>query len=113
MTTYGFVGLGNMGGPMAEHLIEAGLDVLVFDALEASMEPFKGRAKIATSLEEMGAQADVVFLSLPTPQLLKKSALGKVDFIRRAAPKSFLIYQQRDQKWLPQFKSNSRLQTLS
>ena len=78
MTTYGFVGLGNMGGPMVEHLIEAGLDVLVFDALEASMEPFKGRAKIATSLGEMGAQADVVFLSLPTPPIVEKVCLGEV-----------------------------------
>lgn len=80
MTTYGFVGLGNMGAPMVEHLIEAGLDVLVFDALEASMEPFKGRAKIAASLEEMGAQADVVFLSLPTPPIVEKVCLGEGGF---------------------------------
>lgn len=31
MSTIAFIGLGNMGGPMAENLLKAGLSVRVFD----------------------------------------------------------------------------------
>ncbi|HEY3780197.1 MAG TPA: NAD(P)-dependent oxidoreductase [Fimbriimonadaceae bacterium] len=63
MAKVGFVGLGVMGGPMAGHLANAGLDLTVWNRTESKAEPLKqAGAKTARSLEELGAECDVVFL---------------------------------------------------
>ncbi|MCJ9705742.1 NAD(P)-binding domain-containing protein, partial [Bradyrhizobium sp. SHOUNA76] len=36
MATIAFIGLGNMGGPMAANLVKAGHKVVAFDLVEAS-----------------------------------------------------------------------------
>jgi 3-hydroxyisobutyrate dehydrogenase-like beta-hydroxyacid dehydrogenase len=66
--TIGFVGLGVMGEPMCANLVrKSGLPVWVFDQ---SPEPIarlvQQGASAAPSLEALGAQADMVFLSLPS-----------------------------------------------
>jgi 3-hydroxyisobutyrate dehydrogenase-like beta-hydroxyacid dehydrogenase len=64
LATYGFVGLGQMGGPMAANLAAAGLDLVVFDAAgTAERAPVGARA--ADSAAAVAAAAEVVFLSLP------------------------------------------------
>jgi 3-hydroxyisobutyrate dehydrogenase-like beta-hydroxyacid dehydrogenase len=61
---YGFVGLGNMGGPMAANLARTGVDVVVFDAAGTDERAPAG-AHAAASLAELAARAETVFLSLP------------------------------------------------
>ncbi|MGV2480203.1 UNVERIFIED_CONTAM: NAD(P)-binding domain-containing protein, partial [Salmonella enterica subsp. enterica serovar Weltevreden] len=41
MTTIAFIGLGNMGGPMAQNLIKAGHALQVFDLAPAALEAAK------------------------------------------------------------------------
>ena len=61
----GFVGLGNMGGPMAANLAAAGVSLLVYDkAGTAERAPAAG-AEVAQSLGEVARRAGTVFLSLP------------------------------------------------
>ena len=43
MADIGFIGLGNMGGPMAANLVEAGHQVVGFDAVPAALEAAVGR----------------------------------------------------------------------
>ena len=43
MATIAFIGLGNMGGPMAANLVKAGHKVVAFDLVEASRDQAKGR----------------------------------------------------------------------
>lgn len=67
MTTarrYGFVGLGNMGGPMAANLSRSGAEVVVFDAA-GSAERAPAGSYAAASLADLAARAETVFLSLP------------------------------------------------
>jgi 3-hydroxyisobutyrate dehydrogenase len=64
VTTYGFVGLGNMGGPMAANLSDSGAEVVVFDAAGTASRAPSG-AHAATSLAELSSTAEAVFLSLP------------------------------------------------
>lgn len=75
----GFVGVGNMGNPMAAHLVKAGFDVMVHDINpEASakfVEQHGGRA--AASLEEIGRHAEVVITMLPTSQIVREAILGE------------------------------------
>ncbi|MBO2454952.1 NAD(P)-dependent oxidoreductase [Actinomadura barringtoniae] len=50
----GFIGLGQMGAPMAGHLT----DLIVYDTSAEALEPFKGKA--AGSVAEVAREADVV-----------------------------------------------------
>lgn len=60
----GFVGLGNMGGPMAANLAAAGTPLLVYDKA-GTAERAPAGAEIAQSLGEIARRAGTVFLSLP------------------------------------------------
>ncbi len=66
--TIGFIGLGNMGGPMAKRLVEAGYEVHAFDiAVEAVDRVVDAGATRATSAVAAAEAADIVFTSLPRP----------------------------------------------
>src|SRR4030081_1133451 len=66
MTTIAFIGLGNMGGPMAANLVKAGHKVVAFDLVEASRAQAKADgAAIADSSVSSVKGADVVITMLP------------------------------------------------
>ena len=75
--TYGFIGLGNMGGPMSGHLIDAGHRLVVCDSNDAAAGRLtaRGATRVATAAE-VAAQAETVFLSRPTPEIVTAVALG-------------------------------------
>lgn len=57
----GFVGLGNIGRPMAKRLVGAGLETTVFDVVAAGVDALAAAgARAASSPREVGARADVV-----------------------------------------------------
>src|ERR1700685_3968958 len=65
----GFVGLGNMGGPMARNLVRANFEVVVFDLDSALAQTFQEvGATIAASAEALAANVDVLMTSLPGPR---------------------------------------------
>lgn len=64
----GFVGLGNMGGPMATNLAAAGHDVVGFDVAGVSID---GVTMVA-SLTEVAAGAQVVITMLPNGEILRQ-----------------------------------------
>jgi 3-hydroxyisobutyrate dehydrogenase len=66
MTSIAFIGLGNMGGPMAANLVKAGHKVVAFDLVEASRAQAKADgADIADSSVGAVKGADVVITMLP------------------------------------------------
>jgi len=66
--TIGFVGLGNMGGPMAKRLVAAGHDVHAFDVNEAALEDVVAAGAIRAADANSAAKAADLFLtSLPRP----------------------------------------------
>ena len=73
----GFIGLGNMGGPIATRLIEHGNVVTVYDinssVLDASVK--KGGLR-ASSPKEVASQAQIVFTCLPTLDIVSEVVLG-------------------------------------
>ena len=69
MTTIGFIGVGNMGGPMARNLLKAGYVVSAFDLSAPVLEPLiAAGAKRAASVTEAVAKADTVITMLPAGQ---------------------------------------------
>ena len=69
----GYVGVGKMGGPMAERLIAAGHELVVFDTRAAAVEPFVARgARAAASVAALAREVDTVLVCLPTPDVVRK-----------------------------------------
>jgi len=62
---YGFIGLGNMGQPMASHVLRACQRLTVFD-LAGTRERAPDGALLAESTEAVVAGSDVIALSLPS-----------------------------------------------
>jgi len=66
MSNIGFVGLGNMGGPMAANLVKAGERVLGFDLVAASREAAaKDGVQIVANARDTVENADTVITMLP------------------------------------------------
>lgn len=64
--TVGFIGLGNMGNPMAGNVLKNGFPLTVFDKNGKAMENLvKEGAKAATSVKEVAAQCEVVLTCVP------------------------------------------------
>jgi len=63
-TTLGFIGLGNMGGPMAGNLAAKGHDVLCYDA-SGTQQRAHPKATCAGSTTSVAASTRTIFLSLP------------------------------------------------
>ena len=73
----GFVGVGRMGGPMASRLLDAGHRLCVYDLSEAATAPLVARgAQLAASPAEVASVASTVFISLPTPDVVRQVVLG-------------------------------------
>ena len=66
MATIGFIGLGNMGGPMARNLIKAGHSLKVFDLSEEAMNfVVQSGAEAAKSAADAATNVDAVVTMLP------------------------------------------------
>jgi 2-hydroxy-3-oxopropionate reductase len=67
--TVGFVGLGIMGKPMAENLIEAGYDLVAYNRTREKAEELDG-ARVAQTPKEVAEQSDIIITMLPdSPQV--------------------------------------------
>jgi 3-hydroxyisobutyrate dehydrogenase-like beta-hydroxyacid dehydrogenase len=73
----GFIGLGNMGGPMALNLIKAGHTLTVHDVRRNMAEPhLAGGAKWADTPADAAKNAELVLTSLPGPKEVEAVAIG-------------------------------------
>jgi len=74
----GFIGLGNMGGPMARRLIEAGHKLTVYDTRNEAVAPLVALgAQVASSPADVADRVETVMASLPSLQVSQKVALGE------------------------------------
>jgi 3-hydroxyisobutyrate dehydrogenase len=88
MTKIAFIGLGNMGAPMAANLVKAGHTVAGFDLVEAAKQAAAGAGvPIAPSARDAVAQAETVITMLPAG---KHVLAAHADFLP-AAPKGALV----------------------
>jgi 3-hydroxyisobutyrate dehydrogenase-like beta-hydroxyacid dehydrogenase len=72
----GFIGLGQMGAPMAARLLAAGHIVTVFDPSPEAAAPLAaGGARVAPSPRAVADDAEVVFACLPSPEASRSVAL--------------------------------------
>jgi 3-hydroxyisobutyrate dehydrogenase-like beta-hydroxyacid dehydrogenase len=87
----GFVGLGQMGAPMTRRLLTAGYRLVVHDARAEAQDALVAEgAEAAGSPAEVAARAEVVLVSLPTPQVVREVALGSPGVIPGAAVRIYV-----------------------
>ncbi len=88
----GFVGLGNMGGPMCGHLAQAGLEVRAFDLDDAALaRAVDAGASAATSAADCTDGAEALITMLPAPPQVEQVLLGDGGVIAALAPGSIAI----------------------
>ena len=73
MTAIGFIGVGNMGGPMARKLLKAGHKVTAFDLSAAVLDPvIAAGAGKASSANDAVQGADAVVTMLPAGEHIRE-----------------------------------------
>jgi 3-hydroxyisobutyrate dehydrogenase-like beta-hydroxyacid dehydrogenase/uncharacterized protein YciI len=88
----GFIGLGNMGLPMARNLLQAGFEVYGKNRSRGKEEAFAaGGGKINLTIAEMARQLDVVITCLPLPEDVEKVYSGEEGLIQNAREGIILI----------------------
>ncbi|HEY7483279.1 MAG TPA: NAD(P)-dependent oxidoreductase [Streptosporangiaceae bacterium] len=81
--TLGFVGLGNMGRPMVQRLIEAGHDLVVADISVAARDrAADAGATVVGSAAEVADRAEIALTSLPSPAVVREVTLGDEGLVR-------------------------------
>ena len=92
MATVGFIGLGNMGGPMAANLVRAGHGVRGLDLADAAMAALAaaGGSK-AASVADAAAGAEIVITMLPAGRHVREVLTADDGVLARAAPGALLI----------------------
>lgn len=78
----GFIGLGNMGGPMAANLARAGYPLCVYDVAPDAVQALRGEAGGATveaagSAGEVAERARVLFTVLPNDEIVRRTYLDE------------------------------------
>lgn len=92
MDTVGFIGLGNMGGGMANNIQKAGYDMVVYDLREEATRPLlDGGARLANTPAEVASLCDVTFTSLPGPKEVEEVALGAEGVLEGIKPGGIFI----------------------
>jgi 3-hydroxyisobutyrate dehydrogenase len=86
MATVGFIGLGNMGAPMAANLVKAGHSVTGYDLNPAALEALaKAGGKVAKTAADAVAGASIVITMLPAGEHVREVYLnqgGLIDVVK-------------------------------
>lgn len=92
MTNIAFIGLGNMGGPMARNLVKAGFALTVFDIIAASRDALaKEGATAAPDIAAAVKDADIVVTMLPATEHSRTAYLSEGGVVAHAKPGALLV----------------------
>ncbi len=92
MATIGFIGLGNMGAPMAANLLKAGHQVTAYDIVPVPVAAMAAKgARPAGSAAEAIAGAEIVITMLPAGPQVREVYLGNGGVLGRARKDALLI----------------------
>jgi 2-hydroxy-3-oxopropionate reductase len=73
----GYLGVGNMGQPMAHKLLDSGHDLTIYDINEPAMKPLLERqARRAASPKDLADRCEIVIVSLPTLAAFREVVFG-------------------------------------
>jgi 3-hydroxyisobutyrate dehydrogenase len=88
----GFIGVGNMGNPMAGNVLKAGFPLTVFDKNGRAMENLvQAGARAASSVADVAARAEIVMTCLPMSPDVESLYLDAGGLVELARPDTILI----------------------
>src|SRR5438874_5313932 len=88
----GFIGLGNMGRPMALNLVKRGFSLVVHDIDPAKVEPLRAQgAKVVDSAEQVAAASSRMICMVETTAQAESVITGERGFLRSAARGSIVV----------------------
>jgi len=88
----GFIGLGNMGNPIAANILKAGYSLKVHDlSAEAARPLLEAGSSWGDSPRALAEASDIIFTSLPGPPEVEAVALGEGGIIEGIRPGSVYI----------------------
>jgi 3-hydroxyisobutyrate dehydrogenase len=88
----GFIGLGNMGGPLAGFVLEAGFSLVVHDIRrEAAASLLERGATWAESSKDVAAACDVICVCVPGPPEMQAVTLGADGVLEGVKPGAVVI----------------------
>jgi 3-hydroxyisobutyrate dehydrogenase-like beta-hydroxyacid dehydrogenase len=90
VTRTGFIGLGSQGAGMAQRLIDQGLPTTLWARRAESLEPFTGRAAVATDPAALGRASDVVGVCVTDGAAVREVCLPPNGVLAGMAPGSVL-----------------------
>jgi len=92
MATIGFIGLGNMGAPMAANLVKAGHQVSGFDIVAGRAEALRTKGgRAASTMAEAAAAGEIVITMLPAGPDVRSVYLGDAGVLAHARKDALLI----------------------
>lgn len=92
MSRIAFIGLGNMGSPMAQNLLKAGHELVVFDLSEKAMQTLTDAgAQAAESAKECVQGAETIISMLPASRHVEGLYLGEDGLLASIAAGSLVI----------------------
>lgn len=90
-TRVGFIGLGNIGKPMAINVAKAGFDLMVYDLREEPCTELAAMgAKVARSAQEIGAHGEIIELVVVDDAQVEAVTLGEGGVLNGARPGSVI-----------------------
>ncbi|MEI6116250.1 MAG: NAD(P)-dependent oxidoreductase [Burkholderiales bacterium] len=88
----GFIGLGNMGSPICQRLVDASHRVVAYDLdVQRVLHSKEGGAHAASSAREVAEESDVIFLSLPNHTAVRDVVLGSGGVLASMRPGTILV----------------------
>lgn len=90
--TIGFVGVGVMGEPMCRHLAtRSGAAVLVYDINPEPLARLAGQGAQPCNLDRLTREASIIFLSLPSGEVVKSVVCGAQGLLERLRPGQVVV----------------------
>ncbi|MBZ4688428.1 MAG: hypothetical protein JG764_2061 [Clostridiales bacterium] len=88
----GFIGLGNMGKPMAERLVRAGYDLTVYVRNPDTVRYFKNlQVPTAVSLKDIGSSCNIIITMLPNSEIVEEVIIGEQGIFNKLQEGTILI----------------------
>ncbi len=88
----GFIGIGNMGLPMASNLVRAGYEVTTFDKSEQACLLGKERGlRVGSAMKEFSGAANIIITMLPADDHVVEVYIGKEGILDQVSQSTILI----------------------
>src|SRR5262250_2206950 len=88
----GFIGLGNLGAPIAGFVLKAGHSLVVHDVRREATAPLVERGALsANSPRDVAVQCDVVCVCVPGPPEMRAVTLGPTGVLEGVRPDAVVV----------------------